>query len=134
MLSTQLILKAAVNIYATKGNTGITSGDKFCTCMEAYCKIPEAAQVGQVVYLVIKACSDSAKSKMLIDLICNFEYKVIPVEGGNTDRPSPHLAILDEVRQVRGPHDAFIEAIETAQGAHDDPLLIAISSQAAKDV
>lgn len=45
----------------------------------------------------------------------------------------PSLAILDEVGQVRGPHDAFIEAIETAQGAHRDPLLIAISTQAATD-
>jgi phage terminase large subunit-like protein len=43
------------------------------------------------------------------------------------------LAILDEVGQVRGQQDAFIEAIETAQGAHDDPLLIAISTQAATD-
>jgi len=43
------------------------------------------------------------------------------------------LAILDEVGQVKGQQDAFIEAIETAQGAHDDPLLIAISTQAATD-
>jgi phage terminase large subunit-like protein len=40
---------------------------------------------------------------------------------------------LDEVGQVRGPHDAFIEAIKKAQGAHNDPLLIAISTQAATD-
>ena len=47
MLSVHLILKAAVNIYATKGDIGITSGDKFCAFMEAYCKIPQGAQVGQ---------------------------------------------------------------------------------------
>src|SRR5690606_6760170 len=46
---------------------------------------------------------------------------------------SPVLAILDEVGQVRGPQDDFIDAITTAQGAHDDPLLIAISTQAAND-
>jgi phage terminase large subunit-like protein len=34
---------------------------------------------------------------------------------------------------VRGPHDPFVEAIETAQGAHHQPLLIAISTQAATD-
>ena len=72
--------------------------------------------------------------KMLIDLICNFQYKVIPAESGTAHGPSPHLAFLDEDGQVRGPHDAFIKAIETAQGAHEDPLLIAISTQAATDV
>ena len=34
---------------------------------------------------------------------------------------------------VRGHHYAFIEAMETSQGANDDPLLIAISTQAATD-
>jgi hypothetical protein len=37
------------------------------------------------------------------------------------------------VGQVKGKHDPFIEAIETAQGAHENPLLIAISTQAATD-
>ena len=72
--------------------------------------------------------------KMLISLVCNVEYKAISAESGTAHGYSPSLAILDEVGQVRGPHDAFIEAIETAQGAHDDPLHIAISTQAAKDV
>ncbi len=72
--------------------------------------------------------------KMLIDLICNFEYKVKPAESVTVHSLSLRLAILDEVGQVRGPHDAFIEAIETAQGAHEDPVLIAISTQAATDV
>ena len=43
------------------------------------------------------------------------------------------LAILDEVGQVRGPQDDFIDAITTAQGAHENPLMIAISTQAASD-
>ena len=71
--------------------------------------------------------------KTLIGLPCNVEYRAISAEGGTAHGLSPGLAILDEVGQVRGPHDAFIEAIETSQGAHDDPLLIAISTQAATD-
>jgi phage terminase large subunit-like protein len=71
--------------------------------------------------------------KMLIGLACNVEYKAISAEAGTAHGLSPVLAILDEVGQVRGQQDAFIEAIETAQGAHDNPLLIAISTQAATD-
>ena len=71
--------------------------------------------------------------KSLIGLPMNVEYKAISAEAGTAHGLSPVLAILDEVGQVRGQQDAFIEAIETAQGAHDDPLLIAISTQAATD-
>lgn len=71
--------------------------------------------------------------KMLVGAPMNVEYKAISAEAGTAHGLSPVLAILDEVGQVRGPTDAFVEAIETAQGAHDDPLLIAISTQAATD-
>jgi phage terminase large subunit-like protein len=71
--------------------------------------------------------------KSLIGLARNVEYKAISAEAGTAHGLSPVLAILDEVGQVRGPTDAFVEAIETAQGAHADPLLIAISTQAATD-
>jgi len=71
--------------------------------------------------------------KMLVGLPMNVEYKAISAEAGTAHGLSPVLAILDEVGQVRGPTDAFVVAIETAQGAHDDPLLIAISTQAATD-
>ena len=71
--------------------------------------------------------------KMLVGLLRNVEYKAISAEAGTAHGLSPVLAILDEVGQVRGQQDAFIEAIETAQGAHDNPLLIAISTQAATD-
>ena len=71
--------------------------------------------------------------KSLIGLVNNVEYRAISAEAGTAHGLSPVLAILDEVGQVRGPSDAFIEAIETAQGAHADPLLIAISTQAATD-
>lgn len=43
------------------------------------------------------------------------------------------MAILDEVGQVVGPTDRFVTAITTAQGAYANPLLIAISTQAATD-
>ncbi len=52
--------------------------------------------------------------KMLVGLICNVEFKAIRAESGTAHGLSPVLAILDELRQVRGPHDAFVEAIETA--------------------
>ena len=71
--------------------------------------------------------------KMLVGLICNVEFKAISAQSGTAHGLSPVLAILDELGQVRGPHDAFVEAIETAQGAHANPLLIAISTQAATD-
>ena len=71
--------------------------------------------------------------KSLIGLPMNVEYRAISAEAGTAHGLSPVLAILDEVGQVRGPTDAFIEAIETSQGAHDDPLLTAISTQAATD-
>lgn len=71
--------------------------------------------------------------KSLVGLPMNVEYRAISAEAGTAHGLSPVLAILDEVGQVRGPTDSFIEAIETAQGAHEDPLLIAISTQAATD-
>ena len=52
--------------------------------------------------------------KMLVDLICNVEFKAIGAQSGIAHGLSPVLAILDELGQVRGPHDAFVEAIKTA--------------------
>lgn len=72
-------------------------------------------------------------NKQIIGLPMNVEYKAISAEAGTAHGLSPVLAILDEVGQIKGPQDAFVEAIETAQGAHTDPLLIAISTQAATD-
>ena len=84
---------------------------------------PELSQVVRIV----------PSQKSLVGLPMNVEYKAISAEAGTAHGLSPVLAILDEVGQVKGQQDAFIEAIETAQGAHDDPLLIAISTQAATD-
>lgn len=72
-------------------------------------------------------------SKILVGLPLNVEYKAIAAEGSTAQGLSPIMAILDEVGQVRGPQDAFVDAITTAQGAYDNPLLLAISTQAATD-
>ena len=100
----------------------------------------QAALVFKLAEKMVRLSRDLSKiikvvpsSKTLIGLPMNVEYKAISAEAGTAHGLSPVLAILDEVGQVRGPQDAFIEAIETAQGAHDDPLLIAISTQAATD-
>jgi phage terminase large subunit-like protein len=72
-------------------------------------------------------------SKRLIGLTRNVEYHAISAEGKTAHGLSPHLALLDEVGQVRGGQDDFVDAILTSQGAHADPLLITISTQAPND-
>ncbi len=71
--------------------------------------------------------------KRLIGLPLNTEYRALAADGKTAHGLSPVLAILDEIGQVRGPQSDFIDAITTSQGAHADPLLIAISTQAASD-
>ena len=71
--------------------------------------------------------------KRLIGLPLNVEFKALAADGKTAHGLSPVLAILDEVGQVRGPQSDFVGAITTSQGAHAEPLLIAISTQAASD-
>jgi len=71
--------------------------------------------------------------KRLIGLPMNTEYRALAADGKTAHGLSPVLAILDETGQVRGPQSDFIDAITTSQGAHEEPLLIAISTQAAND-
>jgi phage terminase large subunit-like protein len=71
--------------------------------------------------------------KRLIGLPMNVEYRALAAEGTTAHGLSPVLAILDEVGQIRGPKSDFVEAIVTSQGAYENPLLIAISTQAATD-
>lgn len=71
--------------------------------------------------------------KRLLGLPLNSEYRALAADGKTAHGLSPVLAILDEIGQVRGPQSDFIDAITTSQGAHADPLLIAISTQAASD-
>jgi phage terminase large subunit-like protein len=80
-----------------------------------------------------KIIRPTPSEKLLVGLPMNVEYQAISAEAGTAHGLSPVLAILDEVGQVKGPYDAFVEAITTAQGAHEDPLLLAISTQAATD-
>jgi len=71
--------------------------------------------------------------KKLTGLPLNVEYKALSAEAKTTHGLSPVLAILDEIGQIRGPQDDFIDAVTTSQGAHAEPLLVAISTQAATD-
>ena len=71
--------------------------------------------------------------KRLIGLPLNTEFRALAADGKTAHGLSPVLAILDEVGQVRGPQSDFVDAITTSQGAHAEPLLIAISTQAASD-
>lgn len=72
-------------------------------------------------------------SKILKGLPMNTEYRAISAEAKTAHGKSPMVAILDEVGQIRGPQSDFVDAITTAQGAYTDPLLIMISTQAARD-
>lgn len=100
----------------------------------------QAAIVFKLAEKMVRLNPDLAKivkpipsQKTLIGLPMNVEYRAISAEAGTAHGLSPVVAILDEVGQVKGPHDAFVEAIETAQGAHENPVLLAISTQAATD-
>ena len=98
----------------TKRKSVIEQGQKVCAFIEQYAKLQKARRSVRLSTELSKLVRIVRSLKMLIDLNCNFEYKVIPAESGTAHSPSPRLAILDEVGQLRGPHDAFIEAIETA--------------------
>lgn len=71
--------------------------------------------------------------KRLLGLPLNVEFRALAADGKTAHGLSPVLAVIDEVGQVSGPQSDFIDAITTSQGAHTDPLLIAISTQAASD-
>lgn len=72
--------------------------------------------------------------KRLVGLPMNVEYRALSAEAKTAHGLSPVLAILDEIGQIRGPNSDFIDAITTSQGAHENPLLIALSTQAAADI
>ena len=71
--------------------------------------------------------------KRLIGLPMNTTYQALSADAKTAHGGSPIFALLDEVGQVKGSRDDFIDAITTSQGAYDNPLLIAISTQAAED-
>lgn len=69
--------------------------------------------------------------KELHGLPMGTHYRALAAEGKTAHGLSPVLAILDEIGQIQGPQSDFVDAITTSQGAHENPLLIAISTQAA---
>ena len=71
--------------------------------------------------------------KRLIGLPLNTEYRALAADGKTAHGLSPLFCLIDEAGQVRGPQSDFIDALTTSQGAHAEPLLIAISTQAAND-
>ena len=77
--------------------------------------------------------SVTPSQKMITGVRMNVEYSALSAEAGTAHGGSPILAVLDETGQIKGPHSDFVEAIETSQGAYEEPLLIAISTQAATD-
>lgn len=143
--------RAYLSIARKNGKTGLIAG-----ILLAHIAGPEARQNAQIVSgaqsrdqagfvfdLAVQmiAMSDELSrlvrvvpsGKKLIGLAKNVQYKALSAEAKTAYGQSPILAILDEVGQVRGPTDGFVSAITTSQGAYENPLLIAISTQAATD-
>lgn len=92
-----------------------------------------ASQMVQLNPKLSKLVRIVPSGKRLIGLPLATEYRALAAEGKTAHGLSPLLAILDEIGQVRGPQSDFIDAVTTSQGAHAEPLLIAISTQAAND-
>lgn len=143
--------RAYLSIARKNGKSGLIAG-----LLLAHLVGPEAKQNSQIVSgamsrdqaalvfnLASKMVQQSEKltklvriipsGKRLIGLPLNVEYRALAADGKTAHGLSPVLAILDEIGQVRGPQSDFIDAITTSQGAHAEPLLIAISTQAASD-
>lgn len=92
-----------------------------------------AAKMVQLSTEIAPLVRINPSAKKLVGLPLNVEYKALSAEAKTTHGLSPVLAILDEIGQIRGPQDDFIDAVTTSQGAHAEPLLVAISTQAAND-
>ena len=143
--------RAILSVSRKNGKSGLIAG-----LLLAHLVGPEAKQNSQIVSgamsrdqaalvfnLASKMVMQSPKlsalvkiipsGKRLIGLPLNVEFKALAADGKTAHGLSPVLAILDEVGQVRGPQSDFVDAITTSQGAHAEPLLIAISTQAATD-
>jgi phage terminase large subunit-like protein len=114
-----------------KQNSQIVSGarsrDQAALVYELAAKMLNMQPKFQGLYRIVPS------GKKLIGLPMNVEYKALSAEAKTAHGLSPIVAILDEVGQVKGAQDDFIDAITTAQGAHENPLLLAISTQAADD-
>ena len=107
--------------------SGAMSRDQASIVFALACKMVQASPtLVDLVHIV-------PSSKRLIGKPMNVEYKALAAEGKTAHGLSPVLAIIDEAGQIRGPTSDFIDAIVTSQAAYKQPLLIAISTQAATD-
>ncbi|MBD2785511.1 terminase large subunit [Xenorhabdus sp. DI] len=143
--------KAYLSIARKNGKTGLIAG-----ILLAHLVGPEAVQNAQIISgamsreqaaivfnLAVKMINLNPRLQDIVHIIpsgkrligkpCNVEYRALSAEGKTAHGLSPVLAILDEVGQIVGPRSEFVDAIVTSQGAHKNPLLIAISTQAAND-
>ena len=114
-----------------KQNSQIVSGamsrDQAALVFSLACKmVQQSPKLSSLVRII-------PSGKRLIGLPLNVEYKALAADGKTAHGASPVLAIMDEIGQIRGPQSDFVDAITTSQGAHAEPLLIAISTQAASD-
>jgi phage terminase large subunit-like protein len=107
--------------------SGARSRDQAAQVFELASKMVQLSERLQKVVRIVPS------GKRLVGLTYNTEFQALAADGTTAHGLSPVLAILDEVGQVRGSKDDFIDAITTSQGAHSNPLLIAISTQAASD-
>jgi phage terminase large subunit-like protein len=92
-----------------------------------------ASKMVQLSPSLQKRVSILPSGKRLVGRELNVEYRALSAEAKTAHGLSPVLAILDEIGQIVGPQSDFIDAITTSQGAHANPLLIALSTQAASD-
>ncbi|MGE4125744.1 MAG: terminase large subunit [Pusillimonas sp.] len=115
----------------TKLNTQLVSGAM--SRDQAALVFGLAAKMVQLSPRLSEAVRIVPSSKRLLGLNLNTEFRALAADGKTAHGLSPVLAILDEVGQIRGPQSDFIDAIVTSQGAHAEPLLLAISTQAASD-
>ncbi len=143
--------KAYLSIARKNGKTGLIAG-----ILLAHLVGPEAVQNSQIISgamsreqaaivfnLAVKMINLNPRlqeivhitpsGKKLTGKVMNVEFRALSAEGKTAHGLSPILAILDEVGQIVGPRSDFVDAIVTSQGAHKNPLLIAISTQAAND-
>lgn len=92
-----------------------------------------AAKMVQLSPLLSGVVRIVPSGKRLVGLPLNVEFRALAADGKTAQGLSPALVLIDEIGQVRGSQSDFIDALTTSQGAHSEPLLIAISTQAAND-
>jgi len=92
-----------------------------------------AAKMVQLSPVLSQIVRTIPSGKRLIGLPLNTEFRALAADGKTAQGLSPVLVLIDEIGQVRGPQSDFVDSLTTSQGAHAEPLLIAISTQAAND-